>query len=177
MILLTSLKDVRMDNRIFHPIPILKLTTGSGMGKESGALLDNLKQESIVNGFRVTINSRELWSLHKAKNYLLNVLAMSLSGFLQVEDELLCNCLLYKIGWNIRTAIFEAAGPGLSVILWLSAYSSSLGLLSAQSLRARPLLLFVGHFIYLLFHLMATTVNQRLFHTLDFQCRVLYVCC
>lgn len=60
MILLTSLKDVRMDNRIFHPIPILKLTTGSGMGKESGALLDNLKQESIVNGFRVTINSREL---------------------------------------------------------------------------------------------------------------------
>ena len=65
MILFTNLQDVKIAEKDYNPIPILKLTTGRGFNtkllKESGKeLLDLLKKEAQSNGFRVLINDRFL---------------------------------------------------------------------------------------------------------------------
>jgi len=62
MILFTNLENVKIDNKIYNPIPILKLTTGvgfdikniSGTNKE---MLNLLKKEAEINKFRIIINN------------------------------------------------------------------------------------------------------------------------
>jgi len=65
MMLLTNLEDVKIGESQFNPIPILKLTTGSGFSIESTnklqkEILDKLKNESETNGFRVLLNTQYL---------------------------------------------------------------------------------------------------------------------
>lgn len=65
MILFTNLKEVRIDERGYNPIPILKLTTGIGFEIDEISwiekeMLNNLKKESITNGFKVIINNKEI---------------------------------------------------------------------------------------------------------------------
>lgn len=65
MILFTNLEEVRIGDKDYRKIPILKLTTGRGFKLES---LDNstkdtislLKKEAETNGFKVTINNKFL---------------------------------------------------------------------------------------------------------------------
>ena len=65
MILLTNLQDVRIGNKQFKSVPILKLTTGhpinlDSLKHERKEQLGLLKKESEKNGFRVLINSKFL---------------------------------------------------------------------------------------------------------------------
>lgn len=65
MILLTNLEDVKIGDTQFNPMPILKLTTGTGfkiesVGKQQKEILKGLKKESKANGFQVTINKKYL---------------------------------------------------------------------------------------------------------------------
>lgn len=61
MILFTNLENVKIDGINYNPIPILKLTTGEKISLESlsdsqETMLNSLKKEATVNGFRVVIN-------------------------------------------------------------------------------------------------------------------------
>lgn len=61
MILFTNLEDVKVDGNKYNPMPILKLTTGSGFKMESLSetqreMLNFLKQESVANNFKIMIN-------------------------------------------------------------------------------------------------------------------------
>lgn len=65
MILLTNLQDVKIGEKHYNPIPILKLTTGTGFRIESASkqqkkILNSLKKELKANGFQVTINKKYL---------------------------------------------------------------------------------------------------------------------
>ncbi len=59
MMLFTNLEDVKVDGVNYNPVPILKLTTGSGikpLNESKSEMLDVLKREAKTNGFRVVIN-------------------------------------------------------------------------------------------------------------------------
>ena len=65
MILYTNLKHLKMGNKDYKPVPILKLTTGSdfdlnSLNNSQSTLLANLKREADTNGFQVTINGESL---------------------------------------------------------------------------------------------------------------------
>jgi len=65
MILLTNLEDVKINDTMYNPKPLLKLTTGIPFRKEYGSyehkkLLEDLKKESLTNGFQVSLNSQYL---------------------------------------------------------------------------------------------------------------------
>ena len=65
MILYTNLKCLKMGNKDYKPVPILKLTTGSdfdlnSLNNSQSVLLADLKQEAETNGFQVTINGESL---------------------------------------------------------------------------------------------------------------------
>lgn len=65
MILLTNLEDVEIRKNQFNPIPVLKLTTGSesrtaSLLQHHKKILDKLKKESRVNGFRLLLNTQYL---------------------------------------------------------------------------------------------------------------------
>ena len=61
MMLFTNLEDLKVDERNYKPVPILKLTTDTGftlksLNRSQKNLLTNLKQEAETNGFQVIIN-------------------------------------------------------------------------------------------------------------------------
>ncbi len=61
MILFTNLEDVKVNNQNFNPIPTLKLTSGNNFSIEKSnegqkKLLEVLKKEAKVNGFRILLN-------------------------------------------------------------------------------------------------------------------------
>jgi hypothetical protein len=61
MILFTNLKDVKIDEVDYNPVPILKLTTGRGFSIKTQSesqkeMLSILKKEAETNGFKVMIN-------------------------------------------------------------------------------------------------------------------------
>ena len=61
MMLFTNLEDLKVDERNYNPVPILKLTTDTGftlksLNRSQKNLLTNLKQEAKTNGFQVIIN-------------------------------------------------------------------------------------------------------------------------
>ncbi len=65
MTLFTNLEDVTIGGKAYKPEPILKLTTGNGFEKkpQSGKqieVLENLKREAKINGFRIQLNERYL---------------------------------------------------------------------------------------------------------------------
>ena len=65
MILFTNLKHLKVDDKGYTPVPILKLTTGSvfnlnALSESQRTLLTDLKQEAATNGFQVTINGDHL---------------------------------------------------------------------------------------------------------------------
>lgn len=67
MMLLTNLKNVRIGDKLFTPIPILKLTTGhpiklDSLNHEERKTLSLLEKESETNGFKVRINANFLKS-------------------------------------------------------------------------------------------------------------------
>jgi hypothetical protein len=62
MILFTNLENVKINNKYYNPIPILKLTTGSGFDIENindpnKKILNLLKKEAKINKFRIIINN------------------------------------------------------------------------------------------------------------------------
>ena len=61
MILFTNLEGVKIGEITYNPVPVLKLTTGSGFNIESlndskKELLFILRREAKINGFRILIN-------------------------------------------------------------------------------------------------------------------------
>lgn len=61
MILFTNLKHLKIDERDYNPVPILKLTTGEGfslnlLSRSQKNRLMNLKREAGTNGFQIMIN-------------------------------------------------------------------------------------------------------------------------
>lgn len=62
MMLLTNLKEVKVDGKQLNPKPILKLTTGKEalLSAADRELLRKLKQESETNGFKVLFNRNPL---------------------------------------------------------------------------------------------------------------------
>lgn len=61
MILFTNLEDVKVDNKTFNPVPILKLTTANtfkleDINESQKEMLEILKKESKINGFKIMIN-------------------------------------------------------------------------------------------------------------------------
>jgi hypothetical protein len=61
MILFTNLEHLKVDERDYNPVPILKLTTGAGFSLSSLSSsqtnrLTNLKREAETNGFQIMIN-------------------------------------------------------------------------------------------------------------------------
>ncbi|MYE89068.1 hypothetical protein F4X33_08760 [Candidatus Poribacteria bacterium] len=65
MILFTNLKHLKVGDKDYTPVPILKLTTGAGFNLNSlshsqRALLTDLEQEARTNGFQVTIKGESL---------------------------------------------------------------------------------------------------------------------
>ena len=65
MILLTNLQDVRIGNKQFTSVPVLKLTTAhptrlDSLNRGERKTLSSLKKESEKNGFRVLINAHLL---------------------------------------------------------------------------------------------------------------------
>ena len=65
MILFTNLKHLKVGDKGYDPVPILKLTTGSdfnlnALSESQRTLLTDLKQEAETNGFQVTINGESL---------------------------------------------------------------------------------------------------------------------
>ena len=62
MILFTNLENVKIDNKNYNPIPILKLTTGAGfdiknISAPNKETLNLLKKEAEINKFRIIINN------------------------------------------------------------------------------------------------------------------------
>lgn len=62
MILFTNLENVKIDNKNYNPIPILKLTTGSGfdiknISASNKETLNLLKKEAEINKFKIIINN------------------------------------------------------------------------------------------------------------------------
>lgn len=65
MILFTNLQDVKMNDVDYNPIPVLKLTTGSGFSMKSvksseKEMLEALSKEAKTNKFRVLVNKQFL---------------------------------------------------------------------------------------------------------------------
>jgi len=65
MILFTNLEDVRIDDKSYNPVPILKLTTREKfrielLNKAQKEMLTLLKKEAKVNGFKILINKNLL---------------------------------------------------------------------------------------------------------------------
>jgi len=65
MILFTNLKNVKMDNKNYSPLPILKLTTENKfkidlLNEPQKKVLILLKKEAEVNGFKILINNEFL---------------------------------------------------------------------------------------------------------------------
>ncbi|MHC1592741.1 MAG: hypothetical protein ACXQT1_01520 [Methermicoccaceae archaeon] len=65
MALFSNLKNVLVDGREYTPVPVLKLTTGSGfkvemLSKSKMKMLELLKREAAENGFRVKLNERSV---------------------------------------------------------------------------------------------------------------------
>ena len=61
MILFTNLENLKIDERDYDPVPVLKLTTGKGfrlnsLNRSQKNRLMNLKWEAETNGFRIMIN-------------------------------------------------------------------------------------------------------------------------
>jgi len=61
MMLFTNLKDVKIDDVNYNPVPILKLTTGArfsikSLNKSQRKMLSILSKEAKTNGFRIMIN-------------------------------------------------------------------------------------------------------------------------
>jgi len=61
MILFTNLKEVKMDDQAYNPIPVLKLTTGQefnidSLNKFDSRILELLKKEAKKNNFKILIN-------------------------------------------------------------------------------------------------------------------------
>ena len=61
MILFTNLENLRVGEKDYFPIPIVKLTTAAGLSLQSQSsrrknMLVNLRNEAETNGFRVSIN-------------------------------------------------------------------------------------------------------------------------
>ena len=62
MALFTNLENIKIDESDYNPLPILKLTTGTGFGTKSPSnsqenILNLLKKEAKTNGFRVLVNN------------------------------------------------------------------------------------------------------------------------
>ena len=65
MMLFTNLENLRVAERSYNPIPIVKLTTGPGLTLQSQSsqkknMLINLQKEANTNGFRASINGEYL---------------------------------------------------------------------------------------------------------------------
>jgi len=65
MMLFTNLRDVKIDNRKYNSVPILKLTTGERfkeelLNKSQRDTLILLKKEAKTNGFKILINDKNL---------------------------------------------------------------------------------------------------------------------
>ncbi len=65
MVLFTNLEDVKIDNKNYDPIPILKLTTSEGFDSKKLSnleikFLNKLKKEAELNNFKVKINKEFL---------------------------------------------------------------------------------------------------------------------
>ncbi len=61
MTLLSNLKQATIDNRQYRPVPILKLTTTRrqpSLNDKERDVLEKLKREAAVNGFRIRINNK-----------------------------------------------------------------------------------------------------------------------
>jgi len=63
MMLLTNLENVKINGIEYDPTPILKLTTGKNfrmgsINKKQKDVIEILKRESIINGFKILINDR-----------------------------------------------------------------------------------------------------------------------
>ena len=61
MILFTNLEDVKIENKNYKPMPILKLTTAKDfdikkISNSEKETLNLLKNESDTNGFKILIN-------------------------------------------------------------------------------------------------------------------------
>ena len=61
MILLTNLKDVKIKEKRYNPVPILKLTTSTSFRMDSLSkihqkVFESMKKEAKTNGFRILIN-------------------------------------------------------------------------------------------------------------------------
>src|SRR3989344_1753439 len=61
MILFTNLEDVKINDKNFNPVPIIKLTTGDkffieNLNDEQKKLLEVLKKEAKINRFKIMIN-------------------------------------------------------------------------------------------------------------------------
>jgi hypothetical protein len=61
MILFTNLENLKIDERNYNPVPVLKLTTGEGfslnsLGRSQKNRLTNLKREAETNGFQIITN-------------------------------------------------------------------------------------------------------------------------
>lgn len=64
MILFTNLEDVKIDDRHYNPMPILKLTTKNDfdiktVSKSEEEMLNLLKKEADSNGFKIRINNNQ----------------------------------------------------------------------------------------------------------------------
>jgi len=60
MILFTNIEKVRIDNKIFHPKAVLKLTVGSGfiknnLTKSQKSILQLLNKEAKYNNFEILL--------------------------------------------------------------------------------------------------------------------------
>jgi len=81
MMLFTNLEDVRIEDEIYNPISVLKLTTGSNIGLKSlndqqKEFLGLLKKEAEINNFRILINKNPR-SAQNLVSRKLNVVGLS----------------------------------------------------------------------------------------------------
>jgi hypothetical protein len=65
MILFTNLEELKINDKNYNPVPILKLTTGENFNiktltKSQKEMIDLLKKEAETNGFRILINENFL---------------------------------------------------------------------------------------------------------------------
>ena len=65
MMLFTNLENLRVGEKGYFPIPVVKLTTGAGLSLKSQSsrrknMLMDLREEARTNGFRVSINGEYL---------------------------------------------------------------------------------------------------------------------
>lgn len=65
MILFTNLEDVKVGNKDYVPMPILKLTTKQGfrlefLNEQQHKFLNLLREEAKINNFRILINGKEI---------------------------------------------------------------------------------------------------------------------